>query len=190
LALDPTLLTQHVAETIDVDRVELLSVINPADPLIYSIGLALKTELESGGMGGRLYVDAMATALMVHLWRHYTVQNYSPPSIVDGLPKRTLQKVMDYIHEHLDRDLTLATLAAIAHLSPSYFSRLFKQSTGLPPHQYVIQCRIDRAKRLLQQGELSIAEIAYSLGFAHQSHFSHHFKRLVGSSPKVFFNSQ
>lgn len=97
--------------------------------------------------------------------------------------------MIDYIDAHLDCDLTVATLAAIAQVSPSYFSNLFKQSTGLSPHQYVIRCRIDRAKQLLRQG-MSIAEIAYSLGFTHQSHFSHHFKRLVGSSPKVFLKSQ
>ncbi len=190
LAFEPDLLARQITETTDVNSVELLPIINPSDPLIYSIGLTLKAELESGGMGGRLYVDAMTTALMAHLLRHYSVQNYALPPIANGLPKRTLQQVVEYIHEHLDRDLTLATLAAIAQMSPSYFSRLFKQSTGLSPHQYVIRCRIERAKQLLRQGELSIAEIAYSLGFTHQSHFSHHFKRLISSSPKAFLNSQ
>lgn len=190
LAFEPNLLAQHMAETLDVKSVELLPIINSSDPLIYSIGLTLKTELESGGVGDRLYVDAMTTALMAHLLRHYSVQNYSLPAIVSGLPRHILRQVVDYIHEHLDQDLTLAMLAAIARMSPSYFSRLFKLSTKLSPHQYVIQCRVDRAKQLLRQGELSIAEIAYRLGFTHQSHFSHHFKRLVGSSPKAFLNSQ
>jgi AraC family transcriptional regulator len=190
LAFEPDLLARHMAETTDVNNVELLPIIHPSDPLIYSIGLTLKAELESGGIGGRLYVDAMTTALMAHLLRYYSVQNYSPPPLTNGLPKRTLQQVVDYIHEHLDQDLTLVTLAALAHMSPSYFSRLFKQSTRLSPHQYVIRCRIDRAKQLLRQGELSITETAYRLGFTHQSHFSHHFKRLAGSSPKAFLNSQ
>lgn len=190
LAFEPELLAQQTAETTDVNSVELLPIINPADPLIHSIGLTLKTELESGGVGGRLYVDAMTTALMAHLLRYYSVQNHSLPPIVNGLPKRILRQVVDYIHEHLDQDLTLATLAAIAHMSPSYFSRLFKQSTGLSPHQYVIRCRIDRAKQLLLHGELSIAETSYYLGFTHQSHFSYHFKRFVGSSPKAFLKSQ
>jgi AraC family transcriptional regulator len=190
LAFEPDLLARQATETTDISHVELLPIINPADPLIYSIGLTLKAELESGGVGGRMYVDAMTTALIAHLLRHYSVQKYSLPPVVNGLPKHTLQQVVDYIHEHLDRDLTLATLAAIAQISPSYFSNLFKQSTGLSPHQYVIRCRVDRAKQLLRQGKLSIAEIAYNLGFTHQSHFSHHFKRLVGSSPKAFLNSQ
>jgi AraC family transcriptional regulator len=190
LAFEPELLAQHIAQTTDVTDMELLPIIYPSDPLIHSIGLTLKAELESGGIGGRLYVDAMTTALIAHLLRHYSVHKYSLSPITNGLPKRTLQQVVDYMHEHLDQDLTLATLAAIAHMSPSYFSRLFKQSTKLSPHQYVIRCRIDRAKQLLRQGELSIAEIAYRLGFTHQSHFSHHFKRLVGSNPKAFLNSQ
>jgi AraC family transcriptional regulator len=190
LAFEPDLLARYVAQTSDVNHVELLPIINPCDPLIHSIGLALKAELESGGIGGRLYVDAMTTALMAHLLRYYSVENYLQPPIVNGLPKGTLEQVVDYIHEHLNLDLALATLAEIAHMSPSYFSRLFKQSTGLSPHQYVIRCRIERAKQLLRHGELSIAEISYCLGFTHQSHFSHHFKRLVGSSPKAFLNSQ
>lgn len=190
LAFEPDLLVRQIADTRDVNFVELLPLVNPSDPLIYSIGSALKAELESGGLGGRLYVDAMTIALMAHLLRHYSVQNYLAPTVVNGLPKRLLKQVVNYIHDHLDQDLTLETLAAIAHMSSSYFSRLFKQSTGLSPHQYVIQCRVDRGKQLLLQRKLSIAEIAYSLGFTHQSHFSHHFKRLVGHTPKAFLNSQ
>jgi AraC family transcriptional regulator len=190
LAFDPHLLTQQMAETANGNDVKLLPLINPSDPLIHSIGLTLKAELESGGIGGRLYIDAMTTALMAHLLRYYSAHKNSLPIVVGGLSKRCLQQVMEYIHEHLDQDLTLEALATIAHMSPSYFCRLFKQSTGLSPHQYVIQCRVDRAKQLLQQRELSIANIAYCLGFTHQSHLSHHFKRLVGISPKAFLKSQ
>ncbi|PSB22750.1 AraC family transcriptional regulator [filamentous cyanobacterium CCP2] len=190
LAFEPELLTRQIADTTNVNSVELLPIINPSDPLIYHIGLTLKAELESGGLGGRLYVDAMTTALMAHLLRHYSVQNYLFPPAVNGLPKRRLKQIVDYIHDHLDQELTLETLAAIAYMSPSYFSRLFKHSTGLSPHQYVIHCRVERGKHLLRQGKLSIAEIADSLGFTHQSHFSHHFKRLVGHTPKAFLKSQ
>ncbi|NMG06531.1 AraC family transcriptional regulator [Brasilonema sp. UFV-L1] len=190
LAFEPDLLARHMVETTDANDVELLPILNPSDPLIHSIGLTLKTELESGGIGGRLYVDAMTTALMAHLLRRYSVHQYSPPPITNCLARRTLQQVVDYIHQHLDQDLTLAKLAAIAQMSPSYFSSLFKQSTGFAPHQYVIQRRINRAKQLLLQGELTVAEIAYSLGFTHQSHLSRHFKRLIGVTPKAFLKSQ
>ncbi|MDJ0597045.1 MAG: helix-turn-helix transcriptional regulator, partial [Pleurocapsa sp. MO_226.B13] len=77
-------------------------------------------------------------------------------------------------------------LAALVQISPSYFSILFKQATGITPHQYVIQCRIERAKELLRQSDLAIADVALRLGFSHQSHLSRHFKRLVGVTPKQF----
>ena len=72
-------------------------------------------------------------------------------------------------------------------MSPHYFSRLFKQTTGISPHQYVISCPIERAKDLLKQGKLSIAEIAKEVGFVDQSHLHRYFKRLVGITPKAFF---
>lgn len=188
LAFESTLFAQHVAEAHGMRDVELIPTLSRLDPLIHSIGLALKIELESNGMQESLYVNAMTTALMVHLLRHYSTQTHVPV-ITSGLPKRKLQQVVDYIYAHLEQDLTLPELAAVVHMSPSYFSGLFKQSTGLAPHQYVIQCRIDRAKHLMLK-ELSIADVAQSLGFAHQSHFSRHFKRLVGVTPKAFLKGQ
>ena len=78
-------------------------------------------------------------------------------------------------------------LAAVACLSPYHFARQFKRATGLPPHQYVILRRVDRAKQLLQAGtNLSLAEVALRAGFSDQSQFSHHFKRLVGATPGQF----
>jgi AraC family transcriptional regulator len=78
-------------------------------------------------------------------------------------------------------------LAAVARLSPFHFARQFKEATGLPPHQYVISRRVERAKQLLQEGaELSLAEVAAHVGFSDQSQFSHHFKRHVGVTPGRF----
>jgi AraC family transcriptional regulator len=83
--------------------------------------------------------------------------------------------------------LTLGQLAAVAHLSAYHFARQFKVATGRPPHQYVISRRIERAQRLLQQDhDISLAEIATCAGFSDQSHFSHHFKRLIGVTPGRF----
>jgi AraC family transcriptional regulator len=78
-------------------------------------------------------------------------------------------------------------MAAIARLSPNYFAWQFKRATGLPPHQYVIARRVERAKQLLQGGtDLSLAEVALRAGFSDQSQFSRHFKRLVGVTPGQF----
>jgi len=77
-------------------------------------------------------------------------------------------------------------MAAVARLSLYHFARQFKAATGLPPHRYVIARRVERAKRLLQGGDLSLAEVAALAGFSDQSQFSRHFKRLVGVTPGQF----
>jgi AraC family transcriptional regulator len=104
-----------------------------------------------------------------------------------GLSGRTLRAVLEYIHEHLDDALRLRDLAAVAHLSPYYFARRFKASTGLPPRRYVIARRVERAKQLLRGGDdLTLAQVAARSGFWDQGHFTRHFKRLVGVTPKHF----
>src|SRR5262249_40148940 len=103
------------------------------------------------------------------------------------LPRSTLRAVVEYIEEHLDAGPTLEQLAAVARLSPNYFVSQFKRATGLPPHQYVIARRVERAKQLLQtDSDFSLAEVAAHAGFCDQSQFSHHFKRLVGVTPGQF----
>lgn len=101
------------------------------------------------------------------------------------LPQRQLRQVIDYINDHLTEDLGLTKLAVLVHMSPHYFSRLFKQFTGLSPHQYVIRSRVERARKLLLLEKLSIAEIACHVGFANQSHLNRHFKRWFGVTPKA-----
>jgi AraC family transcriptional regulator len=140
--------------------------------------------LENNPKGSRLYAETMANALAVHLLQNYSAHQPILREYTGGLSSRQLRQVIDYINGHLDRDLGLAELAAVVQMSPHYFTRLFKQSTGLTPHQYVIRRRVERAKELLFKGELSIAEVAYSVGFANQSHLNRHLKRLLGVTPR------
>lgn len=185
LSLEPTVLARTVCESVAPERVEIVPHFAKPDPLIRGMGLALKAELESGGLGGCLYAESMATALSAHLLRWYSAQKHGIREYTGGLPKYKLRQVTDYINNHLDQDLGLAELAELAQMSPHYFGRLFKQSMGFAPHQYVIRCRVERAKQLLLQGELTIAQVAYSVGFAHQSHLNRHFKRWLGVTPKT-----
>ncbi|BAU15386.1 transcriptional regulator [Leptolyngbya sp. NIES-3755] len=101
-----------------------------------------------------------------------------------GLTHTQLQQAIDYIHAHLNRELSLAELASIINISPTYFASLFKQAMGISPHQYVIQQRVERAKVMLSRTDLSIADIATQVGFSSQSHLTQQFKRVTGLTPK------
>jgi AraC family transcriptional regulator len=101
-----------------------------------------------------------------------------------SLTHTQLQQTIDYIHTHLDHDLSLAELASIVNISPTYFAGLFKQVIGIAPHQYVIQQRVERAKMMLSKTDLAITDIALQVGFSSQSHLTQQFKRLTGMTPK------
>ncbi len=101
-----------------------------------------------------------------------------------GLTRTQLQQVLDYIHTYLDRDLSLAELAEVINISPTYFASAFKQAIDISPHQYVIQQRVERAKLMLKKTDLAIADIALQVGFSSQSHLTQQFKRLTGMTPK------
>ena len=101
-----------------------------------------------------------------------------------GLTHIQLKPVLDYIQTHLDRDLSLAELAQVINISPTYFASLFKQAMEITPHQYVIQQRVERAKTMLLKTDLAIADIALQVGFSSQSHLTQQLKRLTGMTPK------
>src|SRR5205823_10081472 len=134
--------------------------------------------------------ESLANVLAVHLIRQ-VVAPRQPERRRDGtLPRGRLRAVVEYIEEHLDASPSLEQMAAVARLSPYHFARQFKAATGLPPHQYVIMRRVERAKQLLQGGgDFSLAQVAAHAGFSDQSQFSHHFKRLVGVTPGQFRTS-
>jgi AraC family transcriptional regulator len=100
-----------------------------------------------------------------------------------SLTQVQLQQAIDYIHAHLDRELLLEQIATSINISPTYFASLFKQATGISPHQYVIRQRVKRARSLLKT-DLAIADIALQVGFSSQSHLSQQFKRFTGMTPK------
>lgn len=170
--------------------VELFPQFLLTDLLIYSIAMALKTDSEASELGGQLYVDSLLTTLFAHLLRHYCTSQPTQANQMVSLSKYKLNRVLDFIHTHLDQNLALSELAAIAQVSPNYFAAQFKCATGMPPHQYLILQRIERAKDLLIREKLSIADVATQLGFAHQSHFTKHFKRVMGVTPRQFLIHQ
>jgi len=185
LYLEHELLTRNAVELLDTDEYEMLPHLITQDALIYQIGLGLKTQLQNNASDSCLYAESAATFLAVHLLQNYSTRKSSIQEYQGGLPLQKLKQVIDYIHDHLAQEISLDAIASYIGISCYYFCRLFKQSTGLSLHQYVIQQRVERAKQLLLQGEMSIADIALACGFSHQSHLNRHFKRLTGVTPKT-----
>ena len=181
IRLSPSLV-QMAAEGMDVnpDRLSMPPQLQFRDPQIEHIGWAIKAELEAGDPSGRLYADSLGLALAAHLLRHHAPVE---SRLVNGLPKRRLQRVMDYIRDHLSHDLRLVELAAVANLSPSHFKSLFKQSVGAPVHQYVIRSRVEYAIDLLLNGKLRLSDVAVQAGFANQSHMARCMRRVTGLTP-------
>jgi len=154
------------------------------DPVVRHLALALRADLASGSPGGRLFADGVRTALTAHVLTRYA------GSRLAGGPRRLtpaeLARVRERIHADLTEDLRLADLAAAVPLSPYHFSRLFKATTGLTPHRYVMRCRAEAARALLARSHLGLDEIARRTGFADRAHLTRQFRRHFSTTPRAF----
>lgn len=175
-------IVHSAAESMGIDeaRIAIPPHLQLRDPQIQHIALALKAELESQDPYGRVYAESLGLALASHLLRKYAMPRTHRPNDVS---KRRLQRVMEYVHEHFTRDLSLVELANVADVSPSHLKTVFRQTTGLPVHQYIIRLRVEYAIRLTLESKLPLSEIAIIAGFANQSHMARLTRRIIGTSP-------
>jgi len=170
----------------DPDAFEVAPFFNTPDPPIERIGMSLLSEMMTRGLGGELFAESLANVLALHVLRSHSSLGRASRRRVGsegGTSKRSLERATDYINDNLSQKLTLAEIAEVAYMSPHHFARSFKKDTGLSPHQYVIHRRVERAKALLANTDLNLAEIARAVGFANHSHLSSHVRRLLGVSP-------
>jgi AraC family transcriptional regulator len=172
------------ASQMDTQQIDLANHFRKQDLQLQHIAMLFLAELRSGGVMGRLYIESLTQALIIHLLRHYSEVVQIVTSKNRSLTHIQLQEAIDYIHTHLDRDLSLFQIAKVINISPTYFASLFKRATGTSPHQYVIQQRVERAKLMLSKTDMAIADIALQVGFSSQSHLTQQFKRLTGVTPK------
>lgn len=171
---------------INPDRIELTPILKARDPLLGQIVGSFLREMKTEGLEGRLYGETLATQLAIHLLIKYSIYPLELKQYGQGLSSSKLQTVMEYIEANLANKISLNDLAGVAKISSSYFLRQFKQSTGITPHQFVTQRRIELGKRLLKQEKLPIIEIAIRCGFANPSSFAKTFRKVVGTTPKAY----
>lgn len=180
LQIDPALL----AEAAEGREVRLRREQNARDDFLSHLMLALRDALKEDGPHARLYGEHLAITVAIHLVTKYAANPsadvVSPRS---GLPINRMRRVAEHIEAHLDAPLPLGELAHLAEMSVFHFARLFKLRAGVPPHQYVLRKRIDRAKELLGAPSPPIAEIAVRCGFSHQPHFTKAFHQITGVTP-------
>jgi len=166
---------------VDLERVATRPQLHLRDPRIEHVGWAVKAELETPEPLGRMYGESLGLALAAHVLRTY---GPTRPIATDArLPQRRLSRVLDFIRTNIASDLSMSELAAVAGVSPSHFKTLFKQSVGMPVHQYVIRRRVEYAVELLQKERSVLADVALQAGFANQSHLARCMRATLGITP-------
>ncbi|CAN7499684.1 helix-turn-helix domain-containing protein [Neorhizobium sp. LjRoot104] len=172
---------------IDPDKTQLAYAGGFSDSTLSQIGANLHGLLgRDPSPIDRIFADGLRTTLAAHLIGNYTVDRWQHPARAPSLDPRRLKRVLDFIEAKLGDDIALEDLAREACLSPFHFSRLFHETTGLPPHRYVIERRIQAARKMLTSGQSTIAEIALDAGFGSQANFARTFRRITGLTPRQY----
>jgi AraC family transcriptional regulator len=185
-AIRPELLTNALDETEHETYIELPEHWDLKDRHITALLLEMSADLDDGSPAGRIYGESLANALAVYLLKRYAVRNRVATPYRGGIPGFRLKRVLEYIGDNLGEDLSLSQLAGVAGMSPHYLSELFKQSTGVTVHRYVLMNRIEFAKKQLRDPKRRVIDIGLDAGFQNPSHFAHVFRKLVGVSPSGF----
>ena len=190
LSFTPQILAKIAPEAIDANKIELLPAFAKSEPdwVITGIGMGIKQQLETNPNGCNFYVEHLNNALLAHLLKNYCTINYLTENFSNGLPPYKLDRAINYINDNLDRQIKIANIAKLLNISQYYFCRLFHNSMKISPYKYVIRQRIAKAKHLIKDDTLPLADVAYRCGFSSQSQMTHHFRKCLGVTPKVYRN--
>jgi AraC family transcriptional regulator len=183
----PDTLLKSVAAELEVNpgSIEIADRFQLRDPVIEHIAWALKADVDAGSISGRLFRESLGKALAARLLQRHNQRSLPMREVPGGFGSWKLKQVISYIEDNLESELSLAEIASVAGVSVSHLKTLFRQSTGMPVHQYVLRRRVERAKLLLQDRSVSIAQVAFAAGFAHQSHLARHMRKILGCTPAV-----
>jgi AraC family transcriptional regulator len=176
----------------DSSAAELVPRFAILDPLLEQLAIAITSALHDGAAEvglyeDGLYIDAIAHMMAAHLARAHSTRS-RPVRMVSAKPISgwKMRRLVAFIEDNLDGDLSLHAMAAEVEISPLYLARAFKAAVGESPHQYVLARRIERARELLRNTNMPVVDVAMAVGFSSQSHLSHWFLRQVGVSPGAY----
>lgn len=177
-------LVTSTAEALDMPggRADLAPRLGGRDLLVEQVARALAAELEAPIPAGRLYADSLASALATRLVLDFAAGG-APRR--QTLSKPQLRRLIEFVEANLDAELTLDQLAEVAGISVPHLTTLFRRTMGQSVHAYVMERRVQRARALLLDRRMSIAEVALETGFAHQSHLARWMRRLLGVTPSA-----
>lgn len=182
--LDP----EFVNEVLEIKDFRFTSHINLSDPFLLDVATKLSTAGAQDIFAEKVYAESLAVACIVHLAKTYRASKeiYFPKG---KLNPYQLKQVIDFAYSYMQFNIGLHELAGLVHLSPYHFGRLFKQTVGRSPYQFILQLKIECAMKMIKQNHGPISEIAYQLNFSDQSHFSNAFRKATGISPRQYLYS-
>ena len=189
-AIEPSFLHRVALENncLNPDKIEILPILKTRDTELDNLAMLFKREMERSEVAERMCIESLANLFAIHLLRNYCAFPATVKEYTGGLPPYKLRQAINYINDNLDQKIKLDDVAKLIDISQFYFCHLFKESTGIAPYQYVIKQRIEKARELIKQSKLPLAEIAFECGFSSQSQMTQHFRRSVGVTPKVYRN--
>lgn len=186
VAINSRLLTNALEDLTPANDIELTEHWDLIDRHISVLLSEMTADLEEGSPAGAIYGESLANSLAVYLLKRYSTRRTTLAAYKGGLPVNRLKRVLDYIADNLETNISLSKLARVADMSPHYFSELFKQSMGRSPHNYILLQRIERAKQQLRNPKRSIIDVGLEAGFQNASHFARMFRKIEGMTPSRF----
>ena len=191
ISINPKAIAEIAPDVVNPDTIELIPTFAKSKPdrLVYGVGLAIKHHLETNPHDNGFYIEHLTNTISAHLLRHYCTKKIKFKNYCGGLSKNKLEQAIEYINDNLEANIKLENIAEELDISQYYFSHLFRESIGVSPYHYVIQQRIEKAKKLLTNTSMSICQISLACGFNSQSQMTMHFRKLTGTTPKKYRNS-
>jgi AraC family transcriptional regulator len=174
--LAPAFMREAVGDAIDADAMEIVPWKSARDEQLERLVLAAEAEVGSG-LSGRIFLESLGTAVAAYLLTHHATKRVVAREYSGSMPKHLMRRAIEFIQENLGENLSLAEIVSLLPLI---------RGTGFSPHQYVREERVSRARLLLAEHRLSLAEIADELGFSDQSHFTRTFRAVAGVTPSRY----